>query len=987
MEKTPMSDKTSVMKMPELVVLFKPLIIGFLLSELWIVACSISSLYVLTITVSYPRILLVGTAFIFLLCIYYFYIREGHKTAIKIINSLRFDLLAAFCIGIYVHMLIYPTIEDFHLKLFASASSLVPAIILTLSLILLSPFIQHQRTKKSNTVQKNYFISDIEIRDDADDLLNVKDQAIKFAESVMQSADVFGVDGPWGIGKTSFINLAESVWSTNSKYLVCRFEPLRYASEPDLADRLIRELTSTIQKSVYAPEFRLAADRYSRLIKGKAEVSFFGFKLSFEPSSETVDDLLDDIDEVLKRINRRVIIVIDDLDRLDAKTVNNILFATKRTLKLTQATYVLCYDTEVLAGGQEENSRAREFLEKFVTIKYSLFADTPKICDFLRGKWKDSVLQDGSTPPDAIIQLSSIFDELANILESDKAAHYLPLVGNMRKVKRLINTIRLMQIEKASLGRTDFNRRDLINLILLHLNYPGLFRQIYAEETAGNVGSFSTQYNSESKEYENSVNFETIIERCKDVSATFLLKQLFDVATIEWDNYGGPTENDLASRACFNNSSCKNLEDYLKLIVRVVTPEPQATLVLYKEALDKIHKGTPIISILTSSDFISKNWELAHERLWIEISNQSYNLPALIVEQAIDTLVDYLPNYPLVSSDGRGLRKTLIYTLLQLLDRARWGSESNRRDSASGIEIAWRIFGENKYYGKGLLNQVVADKQGIIGWYDLLLFRLQCSVDRQGQIHGLVSALIRHQDPGAETSGRVDKLAKFEMRLISQKIFGLFKSTYIKPKKNFIKDVDLTPDAAFLGSIKCQLESSDFINSESQQTRTELAKQILIKRSVVKSFVVYQLSNSLPPSGSGVGCGYYDEEGKEDNKGIAKEMNDYIFDVCFNPAIDSQNALHFFDHCVSHLTTPFHTGDPEGGLVASKDSLAGGLDAMKMSHFWLQHRELIQQLVQHASNREVYTSNYSIKYTDIMDKIFSTLDQIANDQPDSKDKT
>ncbi|MEX8195429.1 P-loop NTPase fold protein [Comamonas guangdongensis] len=172
-----------------------------------------------------------------------------------------------------------------------------------------------------------------------------------------------------GGGKTSFINLAERYWERAAdKVIVCRFEPLRYASEPDLADRLIRDLSAAIQNKVFAPEFRPAASRYSRLIKGKADVSFLGFKLSLEPSQETVDELLDDIDEVLRRIGRRVIVVVDDLDRLDAKTVNNVLFATRRTFKLSQATYVLCYDTEVLAGGKEDGSRARAFLEKFVTV-------------------------------------------------------------------------------------------------------------------------------------------------------------------------------------------------------------------------------------------------------------------------------------------------------------------------------------------------------------------------------------------------------------------------------------------------------------------------------------------------------------------------------------------------------------------------------------------------------------------------------------------
>ena len=45
----------------------------------------------------------------------------------------------------------------------------------------------------------------------------------------------------------------------------------------------------------------------------------------------------------------------------------------------------------------------------------------------------------------------AVLNELANILEGDLAAKYLPLVGDLRKVKRFINAILLMQIEKTSL--------------------------------------------------------------------------------------------------------------------------------------------------------------------------------------------------------------------------------------------------------------------------------------------------------------------------------------------------------------------------------------------------------------------------------------------------------------------------------------------------------------------------------------------------------
>ena len=971
-----MSSKNSVVKIPELVVILKPLVIGFFLAEVWTVMFGIGTLYAPQISGLNTCTSLIVIAALVLLCSYYFYLRDGVATTIKIIRSFRIDLLAALFLGFWLQHYIYQTTEKFHSELFIIFYNWTPLILLLLLVVILSPILQYSRAQKHIEIQKNYFLSDVEIKNRANDFLGMNKQALNFAESVMQSADIFGLDGPWGTGKTSFINLAEAVWSNNSKFLVCRFEPLRFASEPNLADRLIKELTSTIQKSVYAPEFKLAADRYSKLIKGKAELSFFGFKLSLEPSPETVDDLLDDIDEALKRINRRVIIVIDDLDRLDAKTVNNILFATKRTLNLTQATYVLCYDTEVLTGVQDDNTKAREFLEKFVTIKFSLFSDMSNICHFLRGEWKDHVFQDSSTPSDAIMQLSGIFDALANILESDKAAHYLPLIGNMRKVKRLINTIRLMQIEQSNFGRTDFNKIDLINLIFLHLNYPGIFRKIYAEETGNNIGSFSLKRDKENINYVNSSNFPEILEsHSKDTSAVFLLKQLFDINNLVWNGYDDPDEQDLASRACFNHGSHRNLQAYLKFIVRVITPEPYMTLILYKEALDKIRNGVSIISILNDADFNADNWEYAHERLWIEILNQSYNLPGPIVDQAIDTLIAHLPDYPSVKIDNRGLRHILIYTLIQLLDRAGWGSESKRRNSTSAMEIAWRIFGEKQYIGNGLLSLLVANERGALGWFDLLLFRLQCSGDRQGQIHNLMTALIRHQDPSAETTGRVDELTINEMRLISQQVFLLFKNTYVMSGRNFIADVDMLPDDKFVGRFGSIIQSISSPELEPAELKAELAKQILTKRFLVKSFVIYQLSNSLPPTGSGIGCGFYDEEGLDDKKGIAKAMNDYIFNVCFNPTVNEKNAFYFIDHCLAHLNTPFDTG--EEGLFTSQRFLAEGLDSSMMSIFWKQHNNLIRKIVRSELGREIHTSNYSVKYGEVLESVFSTLDEMA----------
>ena len=549
--------------------------------------------------------------------------------------------------------------------------------------MLLSPLYLRYLPKRKRPAPQFHFLGDEEIGSVEEDLLGNDAQAKSFAEAVLASSThqglVFGVDGPWGVGKTSFINLAEHYWSkADGEVIVFRFEPLRYASEPDLASRLIRDLSAAIQRKVFAPELRPTASRYSRLIKGKPDVAFLGFKFSIEPSQETVDELLDDIDEVLKRIGRRVIIIIDDLDRLDAKAINNVLFATRRTFKLSQATYILCYDTEVLAAGMEDDSRARKFLEKFVTVKLSLFVDSSSIRDFLREGWKRGGKQLGLTPSDTMLKLSAVLDELGNILGGDLVPKYFPLLGDLRKIKRFVNAMLLMQIEKSDLHRTDFNKRDLINLMLLHLNYPGLFRRIYIEETDGRGGTFSVHRDYEKKGFYNANGFSALVDGQSE-PAGFLLKQLFDVATLEIGDQSSVDEAVLASRACFNQDGFRNLEGYLKLIVRFVVPEPQATFVLYQNAVEQAKEGIPITSILMSPEFRSERWEEAHDKFWSLLVNQSYNLKSSAANEAIDTLVAYLPRYSSIDSDDRALRKRSVYSLLRLLDRAGWGRTSGRR--------------------------------------------------------------------------------------------------------------------------------------------------------------------------------------------------------------------------------------------------------------------------------------------------------------------
>lgn len=981
-----MAATKQIMKMPELLVFAKMFVVGLIGAEVFRAAYYLGTAFSPAIA-NFPlwvsaTVILGGLA----ICMAYAINRDAHISVLQICRSLRLDLLIAMCLGAWSNKLTMPWLSRFHEALKDSDPSLAPIALLLFCTVLLSPLIQRYWPRKRQMPSQLRFLADEEVGRENDDLLLNATQAKSFAETVLESGAhaglVFGVDGPWGVGKTSFINLAERYWEEAAdQVIVCRFEPLRYASEPDLADRLIRDLCAVIQNKVFAPEFRPVVSRYSRLIKGKADVSFLGFKLSLEPSQETVDELIDDIDEVLRRIGRRVIVVIDDLDRLDAKTVNNVLFATRRTFKLSQATYVLCYDTEILAGGKEEGFRAREFLEKFVTVKLSLFVDTSNIRNFLQRNWENNESQLGSVPSDTMVKLGAILNELAEILGGEAASKYMPLLGNLRKVKRFINAILLMQIEKTNLGRTDFNKRDLIHLVLLHLHYPGLFRRIYAEETEGRSGTYSVQREYDKPEFKNARDFELVKAKYED-SAKFLLEQLFDVGFLGLGDASNIEESVLRSRACFNNANTRNLESYLKLIVRFATPEPQETFVLYQTAVDRVRKGKSIASVLAEADFLLERTENAHDQFWRVLVNQAYDFPSAAAEDAIETLVECLPHYSSFKNDDRGLRSRSIYSLLRLLDRAGWGRTAGQRRVNSPenvIEIAWRIFGERAFVGRGLLERLASPDRGVLGWNDLMLFRLHCSADRGGQLYNLHNALILDQDMSAPTSGAVDRLALMGMRKLSQQIFAQFKRTYIDAGRNFIAEAYEVSVNAILGQAFVHLNEQALLDPRSEHGDVTIARQVAAARSFAASFVIYQLSNSRPPNNAGVGCGYYDESGAEDGGGISTLMNDYIFGFCFSPEVKADNVLLFLDHCLGHLSSPFYTGRDDDGYIATKSGLPGGLNPKAMGIYWLKHREHIRGLGLQGNGRCVFRPGYTAFYSDDLDGVFAVLDELAEE--------
>jgi hypothetical protein len=894
----------------------------------------------------------------------------------RVVASWRVDLLLAAGLGVWADFLVAPKLASLHSAVSRQDLFWAPLLLVMLIVVLLTPLIRDYIARKAEPQGQVRFLSDDEIENEQEDVLGVAAHAKEFAETVIavgaQAGLVFGLDAPWGTGKTSFLNLAERVWAESASTVVVKFQTLRYASEPDLSDRFIRELCTAIKQQAFAPEFAPAADRYSRMLKGKTDVSFLGFKLSLEPSTETIDELLEDIDTVLKQSKKRLVVIIEDLDRLEPKLVNNVLFTVRRTFKLSQAAYILCYDAEMLVAGKEEGARARDFLEKFITVKLSLFVDGEALKKFLQTDWKKDASRFPLIPADTMFQLSGVMQAVAVMVAGEDSHNYAPLLGDLRKLKRLVNAMLLMQLEKFDLKRSDFDPRDLVHLVLLHLRYPGVFRQVYAEETEGRSGMFSLQHGGD-KETANLCNadgFGKFVDGL-DASAKFLVTELFDIKSLGFSNFKQPNESVLRSRACFNGDS-RNLEKYLKLIVRFNAPLDLETFRLYKEAVDAVIRGEKTVKqILSSDQFSLNNGQRPQDEFWRVLVNNSYELEPPQAAEAIDQLVDALPTYSSREGGGRGLRLRSLYSLATLLDRVGYGAPrrfGRIRDNTDVREIGQRILGHPTQASPSLIERLAAPERGVLGWNDLMGFRLVCSIDRQGSLSNVYRGLLQFEDPSAMGGGDVSQLALNSLRRLSQSIFKLFKKTYITANVNFYLAVDEVSDEAIYGANRVPQADDD--QAESPE----------VVRSAIKTFVIYQLANDHPATGSGVGCGIYDEEGTADQGGIRAAMARYLFDFCFDPTVRAEHAIVFGDFCVRCIreSTILILGEPTASSIEA--ALTQVLPRGDLAAFWLKHGDVLRnELIQ--LDRQVVSHDFLASYQDKLPMVFSVLDSLAAPEP------
>lgn len=957
------------------ILLLKTFLLGALLAEFFILLIVIGNVFVdeAIINTQENWIWIVGMSYSFMVVVYLTDEKFLERTE-TLSRSKRFDLMVVFLSG-FIFMYMFSNLSIEYIKTWTKSLVWLQLLILVLLPIIFSISLMLRKIQLECSFEKeankSYFMSDKACETKNDDMFGVISQAERFAERVFNQGSpeslVFGIDAPWGTGKSTFVNLCKEYWQEHyrDQIIVYSFDPLRFENKDNLLNKFIEGLIKMIGSKVFAPEIGTLVSKYvEQLINSKPSISFLGIKFSL-PINETIDSVLERLEIALINVDKKIVIIVDDLDRLEFSAIAKVLFVIKKSFALPNISYVLCYDTENIATFSHQNidkEKVNEFLEKFVNVKTSLYLDSQLLLEYFTSNKDKSLANNLFANPELI---SKAVEGLKDIFNSKDFHSYLSFIGDARKLKRLINTILLLEVQETDFDNNDFDKQDLIHLLLIYIHYPNVFRKIYNAETQGKKGFFSVVHNE--NKYKNTDEYDKYLATLTD-NQKFILDKVFKRL-----NGNKPTEEMLASYACFNGfewtRNNRNLEQYLNLITKMSKPLQTDQYQFYINHKKMILTNKPIGEIFNKSQFLMS--EPNQKQLWKTLVNSSNKefTPDKSVE-IIDYALKILPECSNIKNSDiiDNLRDTLIFYIIKLLDKVSWADEQGRfinNTDENIIQIAKWIFGEDKYKGKGILNILSSKERGVLGLYDLILFRLRCCADRGGDVFNLSRALSKYDNPNAPTEGSTQIIVIDEMRKMSQKVFHIFKAQFIDSKKNIFNEID---------NVTIETASGRYFDLIKSETSSQTLEEELLRiKSRMKLFITYQLGNSM--ISNGIGCGYYDSIGNKDEKKISGLINEYLFNYCFNPQIQLNNYKHFINYLLLNFSNSIPFRDTYQPNI---NDFTKVLEKNQLISYWKKNGHAIKSHKFENTSVKIYTSNGTVSYSEHLVKIYALLDEITS---------
>ena len=324
--------------------------------------------------------------------------------------------------------------------------------------------------KKARSLYSNdTFSNDQPIENEKEDILGRRDYAQEFIAKILEDGSrikpfSYGIDLPWGAGKTSFMNLMKEQLKLyhESDIIVMDFNPWLCFNDRGIAPIFLEELSKTLKRyDHFLAETFLKLSKLMGTIDIK-EVKIISSIIGSSYSDTPLNTMVEKLKLLMEKIQKKVIVFVDDIDKLRSAELVEMMKLIRNFSETQYIVMVAAYDKSFLLNSLRELMPNREqyFVERIFPMEFHI---PPCPNEVLRTVLYNSLMTD--------IDADVYRQELSRFIKDESSDNPLCAISTLRDVKRLVSNYAAVDLNL----RGDINVIDLLTIELLKTKYPVVF--------------------------------------------------------------------------------------------------------------------------------------------------------------------------------------------------------------------------------------------------------------------------------------------------------------------------------------------------------------------------------------------------------------------------------------------------------------------------------------------------------------------------------